>query len=92
LIKRNNMREYSEARQTIMYLALEQNLTLWYIGAYLDWRDHSTVSHGRESVEGTLLKDRHYLKKFNEVKNKLKTGIEVEVEQAETIKDLQLLR
>lgn len=84
---RNNCREYSEARQTIMYLAVEdEKLPLWYIGAYLDWRDHSTVIHGRDTVRDTLMGDKEYLKKFKEVKKKIKKPYVFE--QAKTLEDI----
>jgi chromosomal replication initiation ATPase DnaA len=85
---RFNFREYSEARQTIMFLANKEKFQLWYIGFYLDGRDHTTVIHANETVERTLKSQREYMKKFNEV-NLILYGEQVDKEEKiETIKEL----
>jgi chromosomal replication initiation ATPase DnaA len=85
---RFNFREYVEARQTIMYLANQEKFQLWHIGFYFDGRDHTTVIHANETVEGTLKTQRDYMKKFNEV-NLIIYGEQVDKEEKiETIKEL----
>jgi chromosomal replication initiation ATPase DnaA len=88
--ERNNMREYSEARQTIMYLASKEALPQWYIGAYLNWRDHSTILHGIKTVNNTLMGDRIYAERFNKIKELLKTGATPNKEKEKTIQDLNV--
>lgn len=85
---RVNFREYVEARQTIMVLALNEKFPQWYIGAYLGWRDHSTVIHGRVTVEGTLMKEREYYLKFDRVKNIIDNEVKIKEETEKTIQDL----
>jgi chromosomal replication initiation ATPase DnaA len=83
--------ELVHPRQVIMTFAKLQHIPLWFIVFFLGFKDHSNIIHGVKAVSDRCDTEPDFLKKYNEVKNKLKTGIEVEVEQAETIKDLQLL-
>ncbi len=86
---RNNIREYVEARHTVMWFAtIKDKRPLWYIGAYLDWRDHSTVIHGRDTVECTLMGDKEYDKKLEEVLIAIKNFVEPIKEKIESLNEL----
>jgi chromosomal replication initiator protein len=85
---RNNFRPYVEARQTAMTIGLKEKKPQWYVGAFFDWRDHSTVIHARETVDKTLQYDLIYLEKLAEILTLIKSNAEPKCDKIESINDI----
>lgn len=72
ILSRSRARAVALARQVVMYiLRTEENYSYPQIGEFIGGRDHSTIMHGIDKIDGLLKRDLRFQKQYERVFTRL---------------------